>query len=255
MSKHKLDSTFKKKLENVEVVPSAAAFQKFEGQLTEKKGGYIWLKVAASITILTVVAWAIFISNTNEPQLADVTMPLEGSIDEETQIASNKIEPTNIETIVEDKSPAALALDDNRTVEQAQIVPEIEAIQKPIEGKESERKALKPMVADVTDAAVDLMEEYPDIVIAEPVELEETLIADNSASIEEEKELPAVKIIYKRGKKSPKTYVAEAQQPTDSISVKNGGFNKIINSAKSLTDGSLIASLRDAKDDFFNKND
>ncbi len=263
MTKHKLDQLFKDKLEHTTVEPSSMAFEKFQNQISGKKKPLAWFYIAASVSlILGVSTWfwtknyeeSVDIAST-EANIVDPIYDLDGWAEDVQQSNSaltleqvpNASVPGSAAPLVADTKEVPSTV--NVTIAQKETSPALEIIavaqSKDLRAKEVIDKEESEALKEIPE--LDLESDHPVLVVAtnEIEEIREPTV----------KPLPKVKITFISGKKKRKSLIAEANMSADSTNVKDGTFNKILNSARSLANGSLIADLRDVKENFFNKND
>lgn len=258
MTKHKLDQLFKDKLEHSEMVPSEVAFQKFQSKISGSKKSMVWLYIAASLSLILSFSTWFWVNTTEESvEIATINSPTnevtselnESEVDLTNSTTNlNSVEETDVsevsETIVAD---IVEARDNMRTKIPKETIP-----------AEADMPLTEPeeLIAQDVIEKVDVQEvEMPDLILESEnaTIVAESEVQDLTTDVIE-KSLPKVKITYISGRKK-KSLVAESKVTLDSTNVKDGTFNRILNSARSLANGSLIADLRDAKENFFNKND
>jgi len=256
MTKHKLDQLFKNKLEQVEVTPSDAAFEKFSHRINDRKKGY-WYYIAASVSLLAIAAAVFWQVSENETsvQLTDDSRSIIAKdslrkIASDEMIAQSNSKPEEVnEKIVFDETPA-------KSVKVQPAIKRVEIIEKQnlsvaiVAKEEITTEVKEPLETDRFNMIAQSTDSIPDISEAELI----AIVEEPETEEIEVKPLPVVTITYKSGKKK-KAILAENTAPRDTTNIKDGAFNKIFNSARSLADGSLIASFRDAKENLFNKND
>ncbi len=258
MTKHKLDQLFKDKLEHSEIVPGGVAFQKFQNKISERKKSTGWVYIAASVSIVLSFSTWFWVNNSQESvEIASINSPTNEVISE---VNEPEVDLTNSikslkpieETIISEVSETIVA-------EVAETPDNIG----PIILKETILKTNMPLMQPEELIAREIVEkvnnvqevEIPDLIMKSENALivAESEVQDVTTDVVE-KSLPKVRITYISGR-TKKSLVAESKVTSDSSNVKDGTFNRILNSARSLANGSLIADLRDAKENFFNKND
>ena len=253
MTRHKLDQVLKDKLEQLSVIPSQRANDKFES-LLNKKGTPIWWYVAASVSLVITLSWWYW-SKQDSVEMTPVIAAEPSELKTEA-ITSGNSDELEVADMRIDKSPKNEVADipSQNYVETLSVVEEQE-----------EDDTLKVRTTELTDVYVavlnaelpsdssSILENNVQIVSAEVEEIINEDISGDTLN-NQPIPLPVVRITFKSGKKK-KTLLAESKVPSDSSQVKNGALNAILNSAKNLANGSLIADLRDAKENFFNRND
>ena len=264
MTKHKLDQLFKDKLEHLEVSPSEAALEKFQSKINRKTKSSVYLWLAASVSlILGIALWALIKQPIEETGVdmaqvePEVDSPQVGTPNEPVPETSNEIEA------VEEMSNEPLVATIESESDEEPVTPKesIELLEEttdnevnvPIEAViDPEPKTYITEVMEEDEQVIDSIENF---VLTIDNEIQ---VADNQPIVEEvtpdPKPLPKVRITYISGRRKNKN-LAQNTAPIDSTTVKDGAINKILNSARNLANGTLIADLRDVKENFFNKND
>ncbi|MDA0195255.1 MAG: hypothetical protein O2887_17010 [Bacteroidetes bacterium] len=248
MNDRRIDEFFKSKLGNAEIQPNISANGKFLAQLEKRKKGFTWWKVAASIAILGVATW-LFLS----PNEISKTVEIGKSLETEAASTSPELIKTDGVDNLAQITDVAPEVDMQEQVPliTKEIEPDVEivahvqvAVNKATIPKEKMTENFVPEQKIEDTIIIPTLEELPDL-------SNELQVASNE-QIVDGKELPAVRITYISGKK--KRQMTETMAKTDTSKVSP--LNRIFIGAISLADGSLIAGLRDAKEDFFNrKND
>jgi len=248
MINRRIDEFFKNKLGNGEIQPDISVNEKFLAQLAKRRTGFIWWKVAASVAILGIATW-VFLSPNEMPKTTEIVKSVEteatstsialiqtDKIDNLTQIT--KVAP---EVKIQEKVPQITEEVEPELEMVASVQLAVNNAQIPKE-KMNENFVTEQKIDD--DRVIPTPEELPD--------LSNELKVASSEKIVNVKKLPVVRITYISGNKKRQKQMTEAIAKTDTSKVSP--LNRIFIGAISLADGSLIAGLRDTKEDFFNRN-
>ncbi|MGB3466106.1 MAG: hypothetical protein WBA74_12590 [Cyclobacteriaceae bacterium] len=253
---HNIDQLFANKLENAGIKPTDNAWSKLETELAGKKKSRAatWMKVAAAILILIVAAISLTMLQSGErsgTQFASVSVDMRNApypklpqetntqLDAVMTLADNyrteaQSEKNNLKGMQPKSNSYHLPHNSNNKMMQTL------ALQETTDKNQQNKKQLPASVpADLlTQEVVALHQNVHDkVAILESVKAKKLVdetdltmaIAENNAA------LPMVTITYKG-------------QPED-LEKKKFSFKNVLNSAKKLAKGDLIADLREAKDD------
>ncbi len=259
MTKHKLDQLFKEKLDQIEIEPSEIAFSKLQDKISGRKKPMVWFYMAASLSLVLCLSIWFWVSRSQEVvNIATADLPTEEvtSLAGRTEKVQEESSPSE-ETIVITEAPEMTASVIVHTTDKSKTAPTSKKGVIPTNPQMATIESPNLAAEEVSELTTEEIRQVENTELILKME-NSTIVAEVSQEVETEtieRPLPKVKIIYKSGRRRNQTLVAKSIIPSDSSSVKDGAFNRILNSARSLANGSLIADLRDAKENFFNKND
>ncbi|MGD1959339.1 MAG: hypothetical protein ACFB2Y_10820 [Fulvivirga sp.] len=251
MSGKELDKLFRGKLEGLSPEPSAGAWDSVQAHLTNKKGVWFYLKIAAAIILLTSFA-GLYLLNTNSPEAPIKSISQNSSID--TQVVDTvkidsvkKIQPPQEVRVMENNTAA---LDTGKIKNKAKPSKTVTKglVQKPTLAENVKKVAPKesqPQI-DSTLQKPLLQNAAENKVLVTENNITDATSNSNATSIDQAEVESGSTLVFDIEEFDVKTAVTSAYKAAEET--KKSGFKKVLDFVKSVKEGEAgLGGLREAK--------
>ncbi len=272
MNNNKIDELFRTRLEAHPVTPSPEAWAKLQGKMNTggRKKGIYWMSAAAAVSLIIFAGWMVYRSGSNDIAKQQVLANQNEVAPVPQSDGQSNTQSSDLQVITPSPQVATSEQRSTEATEEAtsQTVKPVDANKKGTESKKSTQPmqptgtqlASAPQNEEVKKEALMAHESINNITeVKETIEVPaqiaiepaETKLAEVAAPVQPME----VKITFKADDDErfldPVRELIASEMPDKE---KKSGFNKLLASARNLSNRDILSELRDSKDDLFSGN-